>query len=144
MNEKRIWQCCIIGIAVGMVILFYGLFVWVNADAQTKWPVAQARIVSSQAKATGSYGRRSHNRNYTSIVEYSYQASGQSYQGTQRCSGWRFSDNHKTGSVSPVHYNPANPSNSILKPRVFEGQSYSWIGFVLCVLFPIAATVLSR
>ena len=44
MTEKKIWQFCVAGIAIGMLILFYGIYVWMNAETQTKWPVAQGKI----------------------------------------------------------------------------------------------------
>jgi len=84
MTEKKIWQFCVAGVAVGMAILFYGIYAWLSAEAQEKWPVVQGKIVSSQVIRVRDYSDRSnsysHNR---SEVDYSYSVAGQSFQGSQ-------------------------------------------------------------
>lgn len=146
MTEKKIWQVCVAGVAVGMVILFYGIYVWLSAEAQEKWPVVQGKIVSSQVKREQDYSHRgrnsySHDR---SEVNYSYSVSGQSYQGSQHSGSGKLSHRYPTGSIASIHYNPANPSSSIIEPELIIGKSYTWAGFVICVLLPIAATVISK
>lgn len=145
MTEKKIWQVCVAAVAGGMAILFYGLYVWINAEAQAKWPVAQAKIVSSRIVSAPNYsGDEDTSDSDSSEVEYSYVVAGQSFRASQHTDSRSLSDKHPQGAVASVHYDPTNPSSSILEPELIKGRSYTWIGFVICLLFPIAATVLSK
>ena len=144
MTEKQIWQGCVAGVAVGMEILFYGIYVWLSAEAQVKWPVVQAKIVSSQVKRVRRSSRKRTTYRKRSEVDYSYSVSGQSFQGSQHSTSSQLSRRYPTGSMTSIHYDPANPSSSIIEPDLFTGRAYTWAGFVFCVLFPIAATVISK
>ena len=147
MSEKTIWQACVAGVGVGMLILFYGLYVWLNAEAQEKWPVTKAKIVSSEI--AGRWSRRLPGTNrrtsrHSSIVEYSYQVSGQSFNAFQSSRSTAMASRYTKGTTVSVHYDPANPGNSILEPKLFQGRAVTWMGFVFCIGFPIASTVLSK
>ena len=142
-SEKTLWQICVAGVAVGMAILFYGLYLWLSAESQAKWPVAQGKVYRSIAHRGRSYSRRRSSSN-RSEVDYRYTVFGQSYEGGQRRSGLSLARNNPKGKTVSIHYDPDNPSSSILEPPIFEGQAYTWAGFVICIGLPIAALVLSR
>ena len=145
MTDKKIWQFCVAGTAVGMAVLFYGLYIWLNAESQAKWPVVQGKIVSSVANSHRTYGsRRGSSRSDRSEVDYSYLVSGQNFQASQHKSGWKFSHKYPKGTMVSIHYDPTNPSKSILEPLLFEGRAYTWVGFVFCVGIPIATMVFTK
>ena len=147
MSEKTIWQACVAGVGVGMLILFYGLYVWINAEAQQKWPVAQAKVTSSEINRRWRRrltGARHRNRSYSSVVEYNYRVSDQSFNAFQSSRSTAMARRYVKGMTVSVHYDPDNPGNSILEPKLFQGRAATWMGFVFCIGFPIVSTVLSK
>lgn len=95
------------------------------------WPVAPGRIETSEVEEfTGTIGDKSDRLQtlYRSNIVYSYNAGGRSYRGTSLGSHGTVTANYegparravaryKVGDAVKVHYDPKNPSESVVDPR---------------------------
>ena len=123
--------------------LVWALFTYAfqKADARArKWPTVPGRIATSGIReyhASDSHENAPVRTFYRPDVTYSYDVGGVRYTGDKvpvagtvgastDALARRTADKYPTGKVIEVHYNPDNPSESVLDPRV-RGLWLLWI-----------------
>jgi hypothetical protein len=104
-----------------------------NVARMRGWPTVSGRIGSAdvrefQALSESDAGSRRWVTRYRGSIVYSYEVGGVSYSGDQIGTTGRVSSNisgfvrpsarYQPGKVVDIHYNPANPAESILDPRI--------------------------
>lgn len=114
----------------GVVALLMTLGFLLYAVKAAFWPVARGRIVASGAQAYRDWRtadrRRSRRTFYRSSVVYEYEVNGRTYRGDRVTLGVmsstlpgfarRTAARYPFGSEVAVHYDPARPSDSVLRP----------------------------
>jgi hypothetical protein len=124
---------------IGIVITLFGIWMIYRALAPriksrqaAAWPTTQAEILEStveEDRARSATGKA--NIAFVPFVSYRYVVDGKQYDGnriTVARAGYDFLDasnireQFKEGEKIPVHYNPANPGDSILKPSATVGM----------------------
>ena len=117
-----------------------------QANQAARWPKAPGRIVASRAEGRSSSSGRNPTRVYEPVVEYAYSVAGQEYRGSRVSFGasvaagksWaqKRASAYPVGGAVTVHYDPANPAESVLEPRV----AFAWGGLsIALVCFALAA-----
>ena len=118
--------------AFGAVAGLIGFAIQRHANEARRWPVAKGKIVTSgleqfRAAREGSSGRGP--VMFRATVSYTYSFNDVGYIGNvatlngevSSTSDWgvqRWVRKYKDGQIVDVHVNPANPSESVLEPRV--------------------------
>ncbi len=136
----------VLGLAAALVAL--GLYLQERMDRLAGWPRTAAEIVSSQL----AHGQASRSKTWHPDIRYRYQVAGRVYTGRRvglmeigtGVRSWvePVVRRHPPGSRAWVHYDPADPSRSVLEPRwgrpfvhgiTWAGVALwmSWIGLVV-------------
>lgn len=124
---------------IGIVITLFGVWMLYRAFAPrlkskeaVNWPTTQAEILEAtveEDRARSATGKA--NIAFVPFVRYQYFVEGKQYAGdkiTVARAGYDFldasniRDQFKEGEKVPVHYNPANPGDSVLKPAASVGM----------------------
>ena len=117
---QRFWRHPLTFVAVGVVLLLFGVYTRVQSLRSTNWPVAHGVITQSQVRTT--YGReRRRDPSYSADIAYQYTVDGKNYRGTNVSYAKGFFDSPSTtvshypqGSVVDVHYDSRDPATSVL------------------------------
>jgi Protein of unknown function (DUF3592) len=166
-GEKRnpVGACCFFGclgivacIAVFCAAIFLGGFAIGIAGIKKgyeseSWLTVEGKILSTAIDESRSTTRDSQTGRdrietyYHGVVKYEYVVSGQTFAsdrisyksyGASREQAQRVIDAYRVGSSVTVHYNPENPSESVLEPGVgwatFQGPLLWLSPFVLLIL----------
>jgi hypothetical protein len=133
---------------LGVGLAVFGFVQRKKAKTTETWPTASGSIVSSrldqstrtERKDNGTYTTTS----YTTIVEYTYEVSGKTYQGNKVFPGASMSYDHGTaqgivnryqpGAAVTVHYDPADPTQAVLETKSKGGNLFLILGAVFAVL----------
>jgi len=115
-----------------------------DARKAASWPTTEGRIVSSKVESfTQRVGGRSGTtaRFYQAVVEYAFQVEGREYHSTRLSFGPVESTpkgpaeskaaRYPQGREVMVHYDPQNPPNAVLDPRVAR----NWLGWLIAIVF---------
>jgi len=116
------------------------------------WPTTPGRIVSSKVESfMQRVGGRSGNtvRFYQAVVEYAFNVEGREYHSTRLSFGAVESTpkgpaedkaaRYPEGSQVMVHYDPQNPPNAVLEPKVAR----NWLAWLIAVVFVALAVFFS-
>lgn len=151
--------------AVGLLFLVLGIRQFMRVRKQRSWPsvmgtvtatdIRQVRDRHSGRRGSMSFGDSYH---YVPQVEYEYSVAGSTYSGDNmglmpdkgytRGGAERQLARYKPGTSIKVHYDPANPADSVLKPSgggvtsifmIFLGLLISLIGFTILYFFGASA-----
>jgi hypothetical protein len=131
------------GLGVSLLALAAGK----SARQASRWPVARGRVIRSEVEEFESYDDDdSANRRplhcYRSVVIYSYEVDGLTYQGDRLSTATvvsstspglarRCTAKYPVGTEVEVHYNPLNHGESVVNPR----------SFFHLLLWPVAAAM---
>jgi uncharacterized protein DUF3592 len=127
------WIGLSIATALGAAGVAYHLLAAISGAVAKRWPVVAGVVTSSTIEQIPS--RFGHY--YKPCVAYTYSVAGVTYTGKQR----RFGDDdfefkssaasrlakYTFGAQTPVHYDPDDPSTSVLEPGT---ESHTYIGIV--------------
>ncbi len=101
-----------------------GIQVLIKQHAAESYPSVQGRMLASEMQTyTGSKGRI----HYRAAFQYEYAVNGLNYRGSRYRYGGYLSDEaaasalvaaHPRGAGVTVYYNPANPADTVLSPKV--------------------------
>lgn len=132
--ERAPFVAAVTGLGL-LVLLFAAAFSWMVWRA-SRWPVARGRVISAEAEAFADPdpGIGPVRTLYRPSVVYTYQVDGLKFVGDRVMLGVavastfsslarRMAERYPVGSEVDVHYNPAGPGESVLRP-------YSWWHFV--------------
>ena len=107
-----------------------GIQVLMKQHAAESYPSVQGRMLVSEVQTyTGSKGRI----HYRAALQYVYAVNGQNYCGSRYRYGGYLSDEdaasalvaaHREGAAVTVYYNPANPADTVLSPKVESGDVF--------------------
>jgi Protein of unknown function (DUF3592) len=121
------------------------------ALAAARWPTTTGTILSSTAEAQRVFapGGRTTTQVWWPLVEYSYTVDGRSYYSSRLAFGANVGGartlaeatvaRYPGGSQVTVYFDPANPSSSVLEPRI----AFAWFTLVLTIGFFAAALFFS-
>ena len=122
---------CFVG--VGVAMLGYGTYGILQAKRSASWPTARGEIESCKMHSH----RDSEGSSYGCEVDYRYQVNGETYQGDRIAFGYNntnYKQPHKQierhlkqGRYVQVHYNPQDPSQSVLSTGT---SSNTWLPIV--------------
>jgi hypothetical protein len=145
-----LFPLCLGGIfaAVGIGLVVFGLRERKKAKATETWPTANGSILSSrldqQTRTERNQGRTYTRTSYTPIIEYTYTAGGQTYQGSRIFPDASMSYDHGTaqgivnryqpGAPVAVHYDPGDPAQAVLETKAKGGNLFLILGGVFAVL----------
>ncbi len=117
-----------LGFALFAALIIFGI--QRNMARMQRWPTAPGRIEAADVRAFTVYDHDQHRRvtRHRPNIVYGYEVGGVRYMGTQVGSAARVSSNlpalirprdavYAPGRAVEVHYNPANPADSIVAPR---------------------------
>ena len=134
-----------------------------QANAARHWPHTQGRIVLAEVRETAvrvrsstSTGRYRMATRYAPRIVYEYEMAGLYYQGERLWMGpavvssesdeaAREVARYPLGSEVPVYYNPSNPAEATLHPRIGWGVRMLWLAALigLVTALTIAWVILS-
>jgi hypothetical protein len=121
-----------VGFGLLAALLIYGI--QRHVGRMTAWPTARGRIEPSDVREFQALSQSGSRRLWTTMyrpdVVYSYEVAGVRYTGDKRGTTGRFSASmtafvrggaarYPKGEVVEVHYNPENPTESVLDPRAW-------------------------
>ena len=138
--------------ACGLVTLTFLLSNRRDAMTAARWPTAAGTVLSSKpvSRRILAPGRGNQTMEvWSPLVEFSYRVGERDYHGARIAFGAAVSGGrdlaeatvarYPTGSAVTVHYDPANPSFSVLEPRV----AFAWPSALVTVGFFAAAVFFS-
>ncbi len=133
----------LLGLFLGLLVASGGWFVAFSvgkpirdkAAASTAWPTADGRITRSELERVREEGRTM----YSVDVAYDYAVAGEAFSGERVWFGddfrsssittWRrLVDRYPVGTAVQVHYDPADPGDSVLEPGA------TWSGSVIYLI----------
>lgn len=116
------WENPLTSVAIGVVLLVFGVYTRVQSLASAHWPVAHGVITRSEVRTTYARERR-RDPSYRADIVYEYSVDGKTYRGTNVSYAKGFFDGASTtvsrypqGSVVDVHYHPRDPATAVLDP----------------------------
>ena len=156
----------VLGLFLGLILAAGGWLVAFSvgkpirdrAAASTAWPTADGRITRSELERFRDEGRTM----YSADVAYDYAVAGKTFSGgrvwfgddfrSSSISTWRrLVDRYPVGMVVKVHYDPAEPGESVLEPgATWSGSAIYLIGLgmlavgsliLLSAILPLAVVV---
>lgn len=147
-QEKRsFWEVLLIlgfpgvFIVAGFVLLWAGSAEWRHARASASWPTTSGIVEKSFSTIDRHQGR------HIEIV-YSYEVQASPFQSRRvafgsynPATGLRWLRDYPVGASVTVHYDPRNPSNSVLEPALVAG---SWVMPSFGVLFLAVGCLFGR
>ena len=131
-------------ILVGGWMLYRAFLPRIKSNQAAKWPTVEAEILETiveEDRIRSATGKA--NLAFIPVVRYQYIVNGVRHEGdrvTFARAGYDFldasniRDQFAAGQKVPVHYNPSDPSESVLKPRATIGMISRVPGFFLAVL----------
>lgn len=144
----------IAGLIFGSLMLVGGYFLAdrigkpmrAQAAASVAWPTAEGQITVSRVERTNEAGKGK--ANYTAVITYQYSLDGQTFEGDRVWFGDDYSVSNEfasafraavhrypVGQAVKVHYDPAEPGESVLEPGpTWSGSVFYFIGLVLMTL----------
>lgn len=147
----------IAGLIVGSLLLVGGFFLTYRigkpirdkAAASVAWPATEGRITASRVERVkqGGDGKAT----YTADITYEYSLDGQTFEGDRVWFGDDYSASdasafraavgrYPVGKAVKVHYDPAEPAESVLEPgATWSGSALYFIGLGLMTLGGIVA-----
>jgi hypothetical protein len=147
----------ITGLVIGGLLLVGGFFLTYRvgkpirdqAAASTSWPVTDGRITASRVERVkqGGDGKAT----YTADITYEYALDGRTFEGDRVWFGDDYSASdasafraavgrYPVGQAVKVHYDPAEPAESVLEPgTTWSGSALYFIGLGLMTLGGIIA-----
>ena len=142
MNTELLLAVGIIGIVLvilNVVFLAILFFMRRRMAVVSQWPAAMGTVTTSYLEQ-----RHSSEGGYTNypVVGYSYQVSGQAYQGAKLAPGpevggtgaGKVVARYPAGAQVMVFYNPQNPSDAVLERKA----PAQWLMWLLLVIFDCA------
>ena len=122
-------------------VIFLGIIFFMRRRmaAVGQWPSTMGTVNASYLERRHSSGD-SGSTNYP-VVQYSYQASGQAYQGTKLAPGpevggtgaGKVVARYPAGAQVMVFYNPQNPSDAVLETKA----PAQWILWLILIIFDV-------
>jgi hypothetical protein len=121
-------------------VVFLGIIFFMRRRmaAVSQWPSTLGTVNASylERRSSGDSG----STNYP-VVQYSYQVSGQAYQGTKIAPGpevggtgaGRVVERYPAGAQVMVFYNPQNPSDAVLETKA----PAQWILWLILIIFDV-------
>ena len=116
---KEINLTCVSFIIFGLVISSIPAKEYLESRQSKTWPVVKGNIIVSRI-------HESLHRRYSAKIKYSYMINGKKYIGDRVRFGWNktgvreavadIKNKYSSGSIVKVHYNPKEPSRSVLEP----------------------------
>ena len=142
----------ILGLVVGGAMLVGGFFLTSRigkpmreqAAASTSWPTTDGRITASRVERVKRAGEG--NATYTADITYEYSLDGRGFEGDRVWFGDNYSASdasafraavarYPVGTAVKVHYDPAEPSESVLEPGpTWSGSMLYFIGLGLMAI----------
>lgn len=149
-NASMVVALIVFGAVAGLI----GWAIQRHANLAKGWPVAKGRIVTSsleEFRAASDDGRRG-SMMYKGETSYAYAFNGVNYTGTvvspgsemsssSRGAARRWMKPYSDGQAVDVHVNPANPAESVLRPRA-QGLWVIWIS--VAGIWALAAFIATR
>ena len=147
----------ITGLVIGGLLLVGGFFLTYRigkpirdrAAASVAWPTTEGRITGSRVERVKNGGDRK--ATYTADITYEYALDGRTFEGDRVWFGDDYSasdasafraavDRYPVGKAVKVHYDPAEPAESVLEPGpTWSGSALYFIGLGLMTLGGIIA-----
>ena len=122
-------------------VIFLGILFFMRRRmaAVSQWPSTMGTVSASYLERRHSSGD-SGSTNYP-VVQYSYQVSGQPYQGTKLAPGpevggtgaGKIVARYPAGAQVMVFYNPQNPSDAVLETKA----PAQWILWLILIIFDV-------
>jgi preprotein translocase subunit SecF len=148
----------LIGLGIVTLIIGAGLFthgaflIWRGGMEPRHWPTAQGRIESSEQFVQARTGPVDVDVNSTLHVKYKYSVAENSFTGDHVLregdvsigigrEAQEMKAEYAAGALVQVYYNPANPSDAVLRPGTGSAMSYSILFAVICSALAIALLV---
>lgn len=142
-------------IVAGIGMAVYGKATLGDAKASENWPSVTGQVIYTDVdrvhRMSGSSSSSGSEYRYVPEVQYEYQVEGARYEGdriafgsTRERSRFRAQDvvdRYPIASDVNVHYDPSNPSNSVLEPGADLVLSIMPWGGLLFLLAGIATTI---
>jgi hypothetical protein len=129
---------------LGLVLLLVGIRLRGKAKAAAEWPTTTGTIISASLQENSSLDSENNTQiTYEPLVQYQYSLIGQRYVGT-RLSFGHMSYDYRTaskkiaayipGAQVTVHYDPTDPSQSVLEPKAAGGMVMIILGALFMVI----------
>ena len=129
---------------LGLVLLLIGIRQRSKAKAAAEWPTTTGTIISASLQENSSLDSDNNTQiTYEPLVQYQYSLIGQRYVGT-RLSFGHMSYDYRTaakkiaayvpGAQVTVHYDPTDPSQSVLEPKAAGGMVIIILGTLFMVI----------
>ena len=123
-------------------VIFLGIIFFMRRQmaAVSQWPSTMGTVHASYLERRSS-SSDSGSTNYP-VVQYSYQVSGQAYQGTKLAPGpevggtgaGKVVARYPAGAQVMVFYNPQNPSDAVLETKA----PAQWLMWLILIIFDVA------
>jgi len=121
---------------IGLGFTGVGVRCVLQAQASSAWPHVAGEVTRSEIKASSGEGS-----SYAPHILYSYQVSGQPFEGSDICFGIKnvsatyafarsLTERYRTGAPVMVYYNPSEPAMSVLEPGISK-RSFIQMAFGL-------------
>ncbi len=127
---------------VGVGFISVGIYGLVEAAKSKRWPIVSGTVSKSGLKET----RWDGSVEYSTDIEYAYTVAEKKYLGWRitwapeaitdmpKTDAQKLADQYPTGKIVTVHYDPANPTITVLDTSVSLRVHTPWIIGVLLIL----------
>ncbi|PQO36599.1 DUF3592 domain-containing protein [Blastopirellula marina] len=128
-------------VGFGVCFLGYGIYQVTLAQGTSQWPVVLGKIQKCKLRSH----RNEDSTTYACDVAYTYEVNGTAYHGDRIAYGYNGTNNEsfhkrvenrlKKSRYVQVHYNPSNPSESVLAAGLFRSTflpvvfGTAWLAF---------------
>jgi hypothetical protein len=126
----------IILLPIGIVLVFYFIYIWWSAKKTLNWPIVSGKVLQSEARLSGNGGQLKKH-----FLKYEYKVGGITHTFDKKIYGVSIArtntstlkqvEKYPIGSDVSVYYDPMNHSKALIKPGV-QMDHYFWLlmGFI--------------
>lgn len=129
-------------VAIGVLFIFMGRKAVAASKAEKSWPTTTGTVKTAQVTRPLSGDQRP-GLGYEPQVTYEFAVDGKTFagnrvgvipqQGYSQAHASQIVEQNKPGAQVTVHYDPANPAHSTLKPAAAGGRFMMVLGIVFAV-----------